>query len=47
MYEVIFQVRTVARMKMTVFWDAVLCSLAEIELNFKGAYAFGIVSLHA
>jgi hypothetical protein len=33
-----FQVLTVAGMKMTIFWDVVLCSLVEIDQCFRGAY---------
>jgi hypothetical protein len=33
-----FQVLTAASTKMTVFWDVALCSLAENDRRFRGAY---------
>jgi hypothetical protein len=35
-----FQVFTAARMKITVFWDLVPCSIVEIDRRFRGAYCF-------
>jgi hypothetical protein len=33
-----FQVLMVANMKMTAFWDIVLCTLVEVDSHFRGAY---------
>jgi hypothetical protein len=33
-----FQVRKVANMNMTAFWDIVPCSLVEVYRRFRGAY---------
>jgi hypothetical protein len=37
--QVRFQVLTVARMIVAVFWDVAPCSLVEIDLRFRGAYS--------
>jgi hypothetical protein len=39
-----FQVLSATSMKMAVFWDAAPCSLVEIDLRYRGAYAFNIRS---
>jgi hypothetical protein len=33
-----FQVLTAAGMKITVFWDAASCSLAEVYRRFRGSF---------
>jgi hypothetical protein len=35
---VIFQVLTVASMKLTAFWDIVLCCVSEVDRSFRDVY---------